>query len=161
MTQSEASETLSFSCSTVQICSICSMFKFVQFVQCSNLFNLFNVQICSICSMFKFVQFFNLQICSIFQCSTSRWSRIVAVVSSPGVLVHLNLDLDFNLNLNLKLKAVTFWRATFTPPTRPAFWGATNPKKVQIDRFSGDYILRSRCEDLGHLFTKISAILYE
>ena len=84
MTQSEASETLSFSCSTVQICSICSMFNFVQFVQCSNLFNLFNVQICSICSMFKCVQFFNVPICSNFQCSTSQWPRIVAVVSSGG-----------------------------------------------------------------------------
>ena len=78
MTQSEASETLSVSCSTVQICSICSMFNFVQFVQCSNLFNLFNVQICSIfqCSnLFNFSMFNFPMVTDRCRCELSRSAR--------------------------------------------------------------------------------------
>ena len=136
MTQSEASETLSFSCSTVQICSICSMFNFVQFVQCSNLFNLFNVQICSICSMFKFVQFFNVQICSIFQCSTSRWSRIVAVVSSPGALCHLNLYLDLTTsNSTSNSKRSRFACNVHTPHAATHFGGQPTQKKFKSTGF--------------------------
>ena len=130
MTQSEASETLSFSCSTVQICSICSMFNFVQFVQCSNLFNLFNVQICSICSMFKFVQIFNVQ--------CSQWSRIVAVVSSDWLF--------FTQPPQPQPGRGHVLRATFTDRVRqtnqrPRIVRANRSKKVQIDRFGEDYKL--------------------